>query len=70
MPITSWLTVAGGIGFLLLCLYLLAKRQGREEQQLEDAQHANQVNDAQKDALANAPRSDDDITRRLRDAGF
>lgn len=69
MSLTAWALVAAGAIGLLLCLYLLAKRLGREEVERERLQdNAEARRDADKEMDRIRQLDDSELNRRLRDS--
>lgn len=69
MALQAWLILGGGAGFLLLCLYLLAKRVGKEEAEQEHLQdNAEARTDADKEMDRIRRLDDIELNRRLRDS--
>lgn len=67
MPIQTWLILGGGAAFLLLCLYLMAKRIGREDAQTEQLQNnAEARTDADKEMDRIRRLTDDALNSELR----
>lgn len=70
MPLTAWLTAGGTFALLAGVVAWLLYRAGRKDVETERLKDEAKIGDAQKDALANQPRTDSELSQRLRDGNF
>lgn len=70
MPLEAFLWLGGSLGIAVLVIAAMIYLAGRKDAQTDQLKQENEVSNAQKDALANQPRTDDALADKLRNGGF
>jgi hypothetical protein len=68
--VALWGAIALGIAGTIAVVLGRAKQAGRDEVEREALEDIVEIQDAQKDAIRNRPRTDDDLDKRLRGGTF